>query len=64
VALSDGLLEAFPRVDQALNAAAAAVLEAPDADTAVRAIIDLDSASQDDTTAIVVRRAETAKEEK
>lgn len=60
VALSDGLLEAFPRVDEALNAAAAAVLEAPDADSAVRAIIDLDSTSQDDTTAIVVRRGDPA----
>jgi hypothetical protein len=59
VALSDGLLESFSRVDTALNAAAAAVLEAPDADAAVRAIIGLDSTSQDDTTAIVVRRAES-----
>ncbi|WP_327407663.1 hypothetical protein [Sinomonas albida] len=56
MALSDGLLEAFPRVDDALDAAAAAILAAPDADTAVRNVIGLDSTGQDDTTAIVVKR--------
>ena len=56
VALSDGLLEAFARVDDALDAAAAAILAAPDADTAVRDVIGLDSTGQDDTTVIVVKR--------
>uniref|UniRef100_UPI0039F06C08 PP2C family protein-serine/threonine phosphatase n=1 Tax=Sinomonas sp. G460-2 TaxID=3393464 RepID=UPI0039F06C08 len=60
VALSDGLLEAFRGVDDALDAAAAAIVAAPDADAAVRDVIGLDSTSQDDTTVIVVRRSAVA----
>ncbi|MDQ4501505.1 SpoIIE family protein phosphatase [Sinomonas sp. ASV322] len=57
VALSDGLLEGYARVEEALDAATAAIVGAPDAAAAVSSVISLDSTNQDDTTVIVVRRA-------
>ena len=57
VMVSDGVLDAFPGMEEALDAVAAAAGAAPDAQAAVTAILDLGEGAEDDLTAVVLRRA-------
>ena len=55
--VSDGVLDTFPGLEEALGAVASAGMAAPDAQAAVAAILDLGDGAEDDLTAVVLRRA-------
>ena len=57
VMVSDGLLDPFPGMEEALGAVASAAAAAPDARSAVEAILALGDVAEDDLTAVVLRRA-------
>ena len=57
VMVSDGLLDPFPGMEETLDAVASAAAAAPDARSAVEAILDLGEGAEDDLTAVVLRRA-------